>query len=91
MRLFSRKECVDIFCKNQNPYVLLAVKDLICDFSRVSVSSLKPKLVDKVTEGCIIIEDNELSNADAILDESFSVQTEGDHIVIRARGYLYLL
>ncbi|MBE6986854.1 MAG: hypothetical protein E7433_05470 [Ruminococcaceae bacterium] len=88
MQLFNCEECVDILCKNQNPYVLLAVEDLIRDFSRVSTSGLRPKLVTGVTEDCIIIEDNELSSADAILDESFSVIAEDEHIVIRARGYL---
>ena len=88
MLLFNRDKCVDILCKNHNPYVLLAVEDLIRDFSRVCISGLRPKLVEELTQGCIIIEENELSSADAILDESFSIQTEGDHIVIRARGYL---
>ena len=88
MHLFNREKCVDILCKNQNPYVLRSVEDLICDFSRVSLPGHKPVLVEKLTQGCIVIEENELSSQDAILDESFSIQTEGDHIVIRARGYL---
>lgn len=88
MILFDENTCIDIYAKNTNPYVLLAVEDLRKDFRRVNRAALCPKMVDHETDRCLIIEANEHEGNEPIRDEAFTIKSDGQRIVIAADGYL---
>lgn len=88
MFLLNSDKCPDIFCKNTNEYVRLALLDLIDDFALVSAQSAKPSFANTMTEHCIVVEQNCLSPEEAINDESFSIKIEGERMYINAPGYL---
>ena len=88
MILFDKNTCIDIFPKNTNRYVILAIEDMRCDFERVSISGHKPKIVDFETEHCIIIEENTRESVEPFNDESFTLKSENGKITISADGYL---
>ena len=71
MFLLNSDKCPDIFCKNTNEYVRLALLDLIDDFALVSAQSAKPSFANTMTEHCIVVEQNCLSSEEAINDERF--------------------
>lgn len=87
MYIFDQGCSIDIYVKNTNPYVRLAVEDLRRDFLRVSHLTDLPKIVGNETENCVIIEENTLVG-DPLQDESFSIDCDGRVIRISANGYL---
>lgn len=87
MLLFDQVSCIDICLKNANPYVRLAVEDLRRDFLRVSYLTEPPKLIQEEKEVCLVIEEN-VTDGDPLLDESFSIDCDGNVIRISANGYL---
>lgn len=88
MFLFNGSDYADICLKNTNKYVYKAVIDLIGDFERVSEAGLGPKIVDRETENCVVIEENTRSSAEPIEDEGFSIVVRGNKARISADGYL---
>ncbi len=85
MLLFNREFCIKICLKNTSKYVLKAVEDLRADF--VKVSGNFPEIVKEECDSCIVIEENKLTD-EPIMDESFSVKTDGEKIRIKAPSYL---
>lgn len=85
MILFEKNYCIKICLENTSKYVLKAVEDLRSDF--VKISGILPEVVDEECDGCIVIEENKLTD-EPIKDESFSVKTDGEKIRIKASSYL---
>ena len=88
MFLFQENRCAEIWLKNTNPYVRLAVEDLRKDFLKVSFLNKSPVLSQTQTDGCLIIEENSETNGDPLLNESFSIVCDGKNIQISAPTYL---
>ncbi len=88
MQLFNKNQCIRICLKNTNPYVSLAMEDLKNDFKRVSEAHICPEIVFEEEKNCIVIEENVLSETDPIINEGFSIKSDGDVIRISAKSYL---
>lgn len=88
MLLFDEKQCINVCLKNTNEYVRLAVNDMLEDFGRISKNDVYPKLLDEVSENCIVIEENFLVDYEPVEHEGFEIKTEGNVIRIIAEGYL---
>lgn len=88
MILFDKNECIDICLKNDNEYVIKAVNDLADDFKKISEYCVFPEIKDTETQKCIIIEKNSKLTTDPVSDETFTIKTEGEKIIISAPTYL---
>lgn len=88
MLLFNSEKCIKICLKNSNKYVRLAVEDMRKDFKRISRAGFMPEFTDNETEACIVIEENTGTSCEPLSDESFSVKTQNNSIIISADGYL---
>lgn len=88
MILFDKNECIDICLKNDNEYVIKAVKDLADDFKKISEYCVFPEIKDTETPKCIVIEKNSKLTTDPVSDETFTIKTEGEKIIISAPTYL---
>ena len=88
MLLFDKTFCCDICLLNTNAYVRLAAEDLCRDFARVSAFGVSPRITKEITEGCIVIEENTLTDYEPAEHEGFYLRTEGDRLILSAEGYL---